>query len=73
MTTKYSPNILALKKYDAYPSSFYSIGEEIRYHNTWTDFWRQDIGVNVILANTKIKKKYAHGIFLKISKEEMPT
>jgi hypothetical protein len=50
-------DVLALiKKYGVNPSSFPSIDEEIRYHNTWADFWRFDIGLNVIPANTRVKK-----------------
>jgi hypothetical protein len=46
------------KKYGVNPASFSSLDEEIMYYNTCADFWRYVIGVNVIPANTKIKKTF---------------
>ena len=54
-----SPDILLLiKKYGTNPSSFSSIDEEIKFYNCWADFWRYSIGMNVIPADTKVKKTY---------------
>ena len=36
--------------------SFASRQDAIEYHNTYADYWRYDIGVNVIPAQTKLKK-----------------
>ena len=38
------------------PRSFTSREDAMEYHNTYADFWRYDIGVNVIPAQTKLKK-----------------
>jgi hypothetical protein len=39
-------------------SSFASIREEIEYYNLWADFWRYGIGINIIPAQTNIKKTF---------------
>jgi hypothetical protein len=36
-------------------SSFFASRQAIGYYNTFADFWRYDIGVNMIPANTKFK------------------
>jgi hypothetical protein len=54
-------NLLVLtKKYGSNPlsSSFESIQKEMEYYNTWADFWRHVIGVNVIPADTRAKKTH---------------
>jgi putative DNA primase/helicase len=47
-----------IAKYDLNPQSwsFASRHDAIEYNNTYADFWRYDIGVNVIPAQTKLKK-----------------
>ena len=47
-----------IAKYGTNPqsSSFTSHEEAKDYYNAWADFWRDDIGVNVIPAQTKLKK-----------------
>ena len=47
-----------IAKYGTNPqsSSFTSRYEAMEYYNAWADFWRDDIGVNVIPAQTKLKK-----------------
>ena len=47
-----------LAKYGTNPQScsFASRQDAIEYHNTYADYWRYDIGVNVIPAQTKLKK-----------------
>ena len=47
-----------LAKYGTNPQScsFASRQAAIEYHNTYADYWRYDIGVNVIPAQTKLKK-----------------
>jgi hypothetical protein len=52
-------NVLAMiAKYGPNPesSSFASRHDAIAYHNIWADFWRYNIGVNVIPSDTKNKK-----------------
>ncbi len=45
--SKDCPDILAvIKKYGTNPSSFSSNDEEIKFYNTWADFWRYVIGVS---------------------------
>ena len=46
-----------IAKYGAYPqsSSFAFHQDAMDYYNAFADFWRYDIGVNVIPANTKFK------------------
>jgi hypothetical protein len=60
-----------IKKYCSNPSSstFESLQKEMEYHNTWADFWRYVIGVNVIPADrtNQAKKSYAGSL----SKEEI--
>jgi hypothetical protein len=51
-------NLLVLiNKYGTNPqSSSFELSEEREYYNSWADFWRYVIGINVILADTKTKK-----------------
>ena len=48
MIAKYGPNPES--------SSFASRHDAIAYHNIWANFWRYNIGVNVIPTDTKNKK-----------------
>lgn len=48
MIVKYGPN--------PQPSSFTSHEDIKEYYNAWADFWRYEIGVNVIPAQTKLKR-----------------
>jgi hypothetical protein len=52
--------LVLTKKYGSNPlsSSFESIQKEMEYYNTWADFWRHVIGVNVIPADTRAKKTH---------------
>jgi putative DNA primase/helicase len=47
-----------LAKYGTNPQScsFASRQDALEYHNSYADYWRYEIGVNVILAQTKLKK-----------------
>jgi putative DNA primase/helicase len=49
-----------ITKYGTNPqsASFASIRDEIEYYNLWADFWRSGIGVNIIPAQTNIKKTF---------------
>jgi P4 family phage/plasmid primase-like protien len=51
-------NLFALiNKYGTNPqSSSFEHSEEKEYYNSWADFWRYVIGINVIPADTKAKK-----------------
>lgn len=51
-------NLLVLiNKYGTNPqSSSFELSEEKEYYNSWADFWRYVIGINVIPADTKAKK-----------------
>ncbi|HEY7570221.1 MAG TPA: phage/plasmid primase, P4 family [Nitrososphaeraceae archaeon] len=54
--SSYIDEVLKMIKDISNPQSFDSRHEASRYHNAFADFWRYDIGVNVIPAQTKLKK-----------------
>jgi len=51
--------LIVINKHGTNPqSSSFGPGEEKEYYNTWADFWRYVIGINVIPADTRAKKTY---------------
>jgi P4 family phage/plasmid primase-like protien len=50
--------LVLINKYGTNPqsSSFVELSEQKEYYNSWADFWRYVIGINIIPADTKAKK-----------------
>ena len=49
-------NMIAKYGHNPQSSSFASYEDAIEYYNAFADWWRYGLGVNVIPANTKLKK-----------------